>query len=249
MTTLRQIIIDGLRESGIIGVGTTPDADEHDEGLRRLNNIIKSLFGTELGEPYADVNYGVNGLVNSYSKGLDRASDIDSAYIPKNVRLIFNNGAAKTLYLHPAPQDGSRLAIRDNGSNLATFNVTLNANGRQIESANSVVLSTSDLTREWFYRADLGDWVRVTDLTANDQSPLPEEFDDLLMTLLALRLNGRYGADTGTDMMEILKRIRGIFRARYRQTSEQPSEPGLYRLTGTCWAYFGDTTSNFDRGQ
>lgn len=230
MTTIRQIVTDAFREAGIVAVGDTPEADSLDEGVNRLNTLYRSLFSNELGEPLTAINYGKAGLDNAYAKDEDVSSIIDATYVPSNTRLMLNLDEAKTLYLPPNPQDGARVAVIDNGGNLATYNITLNANGRQIELTDTVVLSTNSLNREWFYRADLGNWVRVLDLDVDAQSPLPVEFDDFLVTLLAFRLNPRYGAETSQEMVEVLKRLRRIFRARYRQTHEQESEAALYRL-------------------
>lgn len=248
MSTIRKLITKGLREAGIIEVGTDPDAAEFEEGLDMLQGLYLSFFGNELGEPLANVNYGSEGLTNSYAKDEDRSNVIDSAYIPNNVRLILNIGEAETLYLHPNPRDGARVAIIDNGGNVGTYNVTINGNGRQIENAASVTLDTDSVSQQWFYRADLGNWAKIIDLDAADESPLPREFDDLLTTGLALRLNPRYGAQTSQEMSDILNRMRKQFRARYRQTAEQDSELGLYRLTtNRSWTY-RNSTQDFDRG-
>lgn len=255
MTTIRQIIIDSMREAGVIAVDDTPEASQLDEALRRLQVLYSSLFGNELGEPLQPVNFGKAGLTNSYAKVLDASSEINSSYIPNNSRLILNVDAGGTLYLNPNPAGGARFGIVDNGANLATNNITVNGNGRHIELLDSVLLNTNSLNREWFYRDDLGSWIRVTDLDVDAQSPLPREFDDLLTTLLAFRLNPRYGAETSVEMIEVMKRIRRIFRARYRQSLEQAVETGLYRLTNNriYWQHRiywqpGNSVYSFNRG-
>lgn len=230
MTTIRQIVTDAFREANIVGTGETPEADEFDEAVRRLQNLYKSLFGYELGEPLLNIGYGLEG-VDTPSYADEYSSEIDSLYIPINVRLVFNIDAAASLKLHPNPRDGARLGIIDNQGNFATNNVTLDGNGRQIELASTVTLNTDSLNREWFYRADLGNWARVTDLDADAESPLPSEFDDFLITLLAFRINPRYAAGTSPEMTEVLKRARSQFRARYRQRMEMESELGLTKLT------------------
>lgn len=233
MSTIREIIIDAYRESGIVATGEEPDADQLDEALRRINVLYDSLFGNELGENLVVVNYGRNNITNSFGISEDISSEIDSTFIPTNLRLMLNIGEAGTLYLDPNPRDGARLGVIDSSGNLATYNLTINGNGRKIESAVSVTLNTNGLNREWFYRADLGNWTRVTDLLVGDTSPLPSEFDDLLSTMLAIRLNPRHGAETSNEMLETLKRARKMFRARYSQVTEQDSEMGLYRLPST----------------
>ena len=231
MATVRDLIVDAYQENGILGAEEEPDADQLDVGLRRLNNLYKSLFSNELGEPLLPVNYGVQGIDNVFGIIEDQSADIVSTFIPVNSRLIFNLGAAATLYLDPNPRDGARFGVIDNGGNLATYNVTIKPNGRRIETASTLTLNTNSLNREWFYRGDLGNWVRVIDLALDDTSPLPAEFDDMLITLLNVRLNPRHGAKTSEEMVEVLKRMRRQFRARYHQVKEQSSELGLYRLS------------------
>jgi hypothetical protein len=249
MTSIRQIVTDSYREDGILAVEEAPSAEQLTEGLRRLNSLYRSLFGNELGEPLKTINYGIAGLTNAYAKAEDLSSDVDSMYLSSNYRVILNVDSVVTLFLNPNPQAGARVSIVDNGENLATYNLTLNGNGRQIEDTASVTLSTNGVSREWFYRDDLANWVRVTDLTADDDSPLPEEFDDFLVTLLAFRLHPRYGAQTSPEMTEVLKRMKKQFKARYRQSTEENSEIGLYRLPSTrnYWQT-GNNTTSFNKG-
>lgn len=230
MTTLRKTIENAFRESGIIAADETPDANQTAEALDRLNRLIKSLFGNEFGENLLSVNYGTSGIVNPYGLAEDDSDNIDSIYVPTNTRLILNINTGATLYLPPNPKDGARFGIVDNGGTLATSNVIINGNGRRVEDAASVVLNTNSLKREWFYRADLANWVRVTDLDIGNELPWPEEFDDLLVTLLAFRLNPRYGAETSQNLVTILSEMRKKFRARYQQTKEMQIEDGIVIL-------------------
>lgn len=230
MTTLRQIIIDAHREAGVTASGEVPDADQLVEAMDRLNNIIKRLFGNELGERLQSINLGIEGLTNSYAIAEDETNNVTSVYIPSNVRLMLNLSTGVNLYLPPNPQDGARVGVIDNAGNLSSANLIINGNGRKIESADSVTLSTDGLKREWFYRADLGDWTRIIDLVIGDESPLPSDFDDLLITLLAFRLNPRYGAETSQNMAEVMRQVRSQLRARYRQVVEIGSEDGIVIL-------------------
>jgi hypothetical protein len=231
MTTLRDIISYAFREAGITAVGETPDADQNAEGLKLLNNVITSLYGNEFGEEMQTVNYGSSGLTNAYAVAEDDSGNISSVYLPENTRLVFNIGAAATIFLPPNPRDGARFAINDVKGNLATFNVIMRGNGRLIENLSSVTLNTSFLAREWFYRADLAAWTKVTDLLEDDSMPWPAMFDDYFITMLAFRLNPRYGAQTDQNMVDVLKDAKKRFRAKYRQIKEMPSEKGLTVLT------------------
>ncbi len=248
MTTVRQIVTDALRESGIIPVGETPEADEHEEAVRRLNTLIQSFLGNELGDPYLNYSYGKSGLTNQYATALDAASLFDTTFLPANSRVVFNIDESVTVYLDPNPQDGARLQIIDNLDNFATYPVTVNANGRQIESAASVTLSVDGTNSEWFYRADLGDWVLVSELTDDSDSPFPGAFDDMLVTMLAIRLNPRYGVETREETNAMMSRVRAQFKARYKQVVIVGSEEGLLRLpSGKRHYYHNEDAFSYGR--
>jgi len=241
MTTVTSIIADALRESNIIPIGESPEADTQLEALRHLNSVIYSLFGFEIGEGLTPINYGGNGLTNEYGIALDDSALIDGSFVPSNTSLVLNLEAAKTVYLPPRPYAGARVGIVDASSNLNTYNLTINGNGRKIESATSVTLTTSGLTREWFYRDDLAAWVRLTDLDNNADSPFPREFDDLLITMLAMRLNPRYGVETLPETVERMRYTRKRFSARYKQKGFASVDPALLiENRGTRQRHFND---------
>lgn len=252
MTTIRQIVVDAFREGGITQVGVTPEADEFDEGLRKVQTIVSGLYGNEMGAPLVSVNYGNSGLVNPYAKEQDLSPEIDSGYVPVNLRLMVNIDTPKTVYLDPNPQDGARLSIVDVAENFETNTFTVDANGRRIESETSVTLNTDGDNKEWFYRADLGEWTLISNLTANSQSPFPSEYDDFLITLTAMRLNPRYQAQTAPETIDALNRTRKSFRARYKQVTEMAVEEGLRRMSSNkFWLSNTPSLSNhmFARGR
>lgn len=81
------------------------------------------------------------------------------------------------------------------------------------------------MNREWFFREDLGTWVRCTPLTITDELPFPREFDDFFITMLAIRLNPAYGVALDQQSQLVLDRARTSMRARYRQ--EKPARPPI----------------------
>lgn len=242
MTTIRQIITDAYRESGLVQVGLTPEADEFDEGLRKLQVMIRSLLGHELGEPLRSVSYGVGATSNSYARNYDYESTINNRYVPANLRLLVNSNGAKTVYLPANPEDGAQVAVVDVAGNFAANNFTVNGNGRNIEGASSVILNTNSASKRWFYRADLGAWVLVNDLTADSQSPFPLEFDDFLITMLAIRMSPRYEEEIQQGTVEAYRRSRKQFIARYSQKDVASPQVGLLRLSvDSSWP-----SSNYD---
>lgn len=248
MTLIRTLISDALRESGILALGDTPEAASEDEGLRRLNTLIRSLLGNELGEKFVSYSYGTGSLGNTYSLLSDQQDDINLTYVPRNSRMLVNLTSASTIFLDPNPQDGSRISIVDVGQNFSTFNLTLDGNGRRIDNSLTLVLNTDGSASEWFYRADLGSWTKVTDLSLNDQSPFPSEFDDMLVVMLALRLNPRYGQQTSGESQAMLSRVRTQFKARYSQVTEVRSEEGLIRQASPRSESLGSSLVRFNKG-
>lgn len=214
MTDVATIIMDAYRESNIIAAGKSPSSTQTTEALRLFNRIIKAAIGNDAGETLRDWPLGNYGRQST-----DRLSltSLQIANPPINSRLLQTAEEAKTIYLPPKPSDGSRVSIADPHSLLATYNVVLDANGRTIEAANTLTLNTDGLFRDWFYRADLGDWVRVSDLVAVDDVPFPEEFDDMWTILLAIRLNPRHGRELDAQSSAVLSSLRRIFVARYLQ--------------------------------
>lgn len=206
MTLVSQIITDAYRESNIIPLGASPNTNQDAEALRRLNVIVLSTIGNEAGDELIDINIG----------GEFDQADMFPDFVPENARLVLNLEEATELNLHPHPYDGMRLALIDVGSNLATYNLTLNGNGRNIEGASTLVLSTDDVSFQWMYRADLGNWVLLTELETSDELPFPLEFDDYFVTYLATRLNPKYGQILPPESYAALQRMRSQIRARYR---------------------------------
>lgn len=207
MSLASAIITAAYRESNLVPIVSTPSANEITEALGRLNSLILSTVGNEAGGELHDITIG----------GAYDQSQFLSQWVPDNTRLVLDLASARSFSLHPHPYEGQRLAVADAANNLTSNNLTLSGNGRQIEGASSLVLSTSGTVRQWLYRGDTGNWVRITSLASSDAMPLPEEFDDYFITMLALRLNPRHGAAMSQESMAALTRQRDMIRARYRR--------------------------------
>lgn len=214
MTTLQEIIDDAFRESNILPLNKAPNAAQSAEALRLLLQLFTVSYGDEAGEAFQDWPLGTYGQVNPT---YPLTNDYYRQKPPLNMRLVALNEAEMTVYFPSYPQDGSRMAIIDPFGRLAAFPVTLDGNGRPIEGSTNQVANTNGLNREWFYRADLGNWVRLTDLTATDQMPFPKDFDTFFSTSLAMRLNPRYGRKMDELTAAVYKAERSKFINRYLQ--------------------------------
>lgn len=237
MTLVSQIITDAYRETNLIPLGATPNTNQMAAGLNSLNRIISSTLGFEVNDELRDLNIGGDVDQTIYTE----------EWVPDNIRLLLNLTAAASFDLDPAPFDGQRFSIVDVGGNLATFNVTINGNGRRIEDAASVVENTDDLVKTWMYRADTGNWIVIATSEEADQMPFPEEFDDYFILMLAMRINPNYGQTLAPESVNRLSSMRSKIRSRYRkQINFMQADPGLVRYDD-FYGWFGNAAFNSGR--
>lgn len=236
MTLVSSILLDAFRESNLIAQSTAAlSANQEAESLRRFTSLMASVIGWEAGENLKQWPVGVTGYIDPPDT---LRADV-WRYPPVNSMLVLNLGVADTIYLPECPSDGARVAVQDLGGNLATYNLTLDGNGRLVEAARTLVLSTNSLSRTWFYRADLGDWRRVTTLVAADEMPFPVEFDDMFIIMLAMRLNPRYGRKMDSQTALYLRRMQSMFMARYAQREDLALNPDLDMQNMSVQGYGG----------
>lgn len=80
-----------------------------------------------------------------------------------------------------------------NGTRIGVIGArTVTATDGTIEGAASVVTTASTT---WFYREDLGDWIKERDLTLDDNHPFCAELDEALPFMVAARLTDQFGKD------------------------------------------------------
>lgn len=238
MATAGDIVAMAFREGNLVAAGESASADETPEGLALLNNILAAVPGYNAGTELREVNIG-----GEYDQ-----SACLSEFIPNSVRLVLDLDAAKTLKLHPQPYEGMRLAVADAGNNLATFNLTLDPNGRRIESAATLVLSTNGLTRQWMYRADLGNWVKLVGLEEADPMPFPQEFDDYFAILLWARLAPRNGLTLDQASAALLAEREAQMQARYRKPRPTQDWGSLGLLSQRRGAFGSSSGFTYGRG-
>lgn len=217
MTLVSVILQDAYRETNILPLGKALTANQTAESLRLLNNIFRDVIGGDAGENLVDFPLG-----NFGRQQMDRFIPLSSIYWsnpPINRRLIALNEAALTVYLPPCPSDGSQIAVQDPYGRISTAPVTLDGNGRTIEGAATQTVSTNGVNTVWFFRADLGDWVKVVGKAEADEMPFPDDFDSMFIVLLAQRLNPRNGRELSAESADILKRGRQAFVNRYLQSA------------------------------
>lgn len=218
--TIQQIIEDAYTESNITALGQALQTYELENGLRRLQRIVDSWYGTVCGEYYYDWYFPP--LPNSPDlsqnpRDVYGRDKVNPAYPSINVRVVLNLTAPSVLYFPKYPNDGSRMSISNVGD--ATQAFSINPNGHKIEgSLNAATINLEQVpTAQWFFRADLQDWVRIAPLTLAGQSQFPEQFDDLLVTALARRLSVSNGQPLSPVIEDTYSKQMQVFRARYKQ--------------------------------
>lgn len=252
MTTVAEIIEDAFRESQLLNELQSATPRQTEQALGRLQNVVSSAYGFEVGEELTDWPIGTEGLRAPFADGW-----VEFMWQrPRiNARMIAANAEPQTIYLPANPYDGSRMALIDPASRLAAAPITLDAQGRTIENAATFVADTDGLQKTWFYRADLGNWTPITPLTYANDFPFPSEFDDYFITSLAMRLNPRYGRTMTAESLAALQRSMTLLQARYKQSENIGVDPALMLLApqyngGDTRAqmYYGNSEQLGDRG-
>ena len=252
MTVISSILYDAYREPNMVAIGQVLKEPQTAEALRLLNALFNAIYGTDAGESFQDWPLGDYGRESPEYYGTQWLTDYQIANPPINRRLIATNEEAKTIYLTPYPQDGARYGIVDPFGRLSTFPVTLDANGRTIENTPTLLLDTDGTNAQWIYRADLGTWVRITQLTETDEMPFPVDFDMMFIIMLAMRLSPRYGRELSEASAEMLRMGRRNFVARYLQSQPLQIDDSLswpfMSVQGYDQQRAFSSTTNFDRG-
>lgn len=229
MTLVSEIIKDAFREANIIPISQSPTLDEQVEGLRLLGRFVDSVIGHEAGDrlSYYELN---DSAIVSVTGGNREEKDDDVVPIDSHLAVVLTS--PRTILLPSKPYDGARFAVVDVLGTFSTTPLTLLGNGRKIDGGNSLVLNTDGSSGEWFYRADIGSWNKLTALELSSTLPFPSKFDDLFILGLALRLNPRNSVRMDEQSIAAYKDHRRKFRAQYTTRREVRPELAFINLTG-----------------
>lgn len=218
MATPSDIISRALREANIIPAAGGVSSDQNTEALALYNSLILSVLGSQVGFKLESWRVLADDNIRDPMGLALSASELTGWVVPPNVRLLCSLTEATELNLDAAPEDGARFVVSDVLGNFATYNLTLDGNGATIAGAATIVFSTDDELREFFYRADLGDWQEVTTLAIGDTHPFPARFDDYFATKLAIRLDPRYGVTMAAETANRLAEQEADLIEKYRQS-------------------------------
>jgi hypothetical protein len=231
MTQVSEIIRQALRETNVVAITQDSSPSETAEGLARLQALVLSSLGNEVGYIMEDWNIKSASNITKPSGVPLTAAQATAFTVPPNARLVTALTAATAVLLDPQPQDGQRFSVVDAIKGLATYNLTVNPNGRKIEgNTTNKIMSTADAATQWLYRADAADWKVIDPLVTDAEFPFPPDFDDYFIIMLAMRLNPRYGRALSKESGARMEQQRAQFVKRYSQTrlrdGEMPERTG-----------------------
>lgn len=244
MSTVIDIITRAYRNSNLVSFNDNLDSEKTATGLAYINSLVASVLGNEVGNVFDHFNVGKNNVESTSSVETLNANWV----VPQNTRLICNLEATRTLNLPIKPSDGARLAVIDSSGNFNTFNLVLNGNGNKIAGASSLTFSTNSANKEYFFRADLGDWKESSLLVTSDDFPFPVEFDFYFITRLSTMLNPSFGQNLDPQTVLNMRDFRNKLRARYSQSNQVGVEEGLLKLTKSGTRYGNDSTGDWRLG-
>ena len=227
MTSIAQIITDAYQTSNLVALSVIPNADEQEKALRHTNRLFKSLFGYEIGDRLTDATLSSAGLTYATTRPYLTATSFN---IDPNTRVISPTTLSTTLYMPENPEGGTLVSFVDLSGLLSTAPITINGSKRLVEGVTSLLLNTNSENVQWFYRDDLANWQRVTSLALADEFPLPEEFEELFISLLVLRLSPSEGLPLDDQIGYLMRQMLRKLRSRYSQSFFQSSELGLQAI-------------------
>ena len=172
MATVVDIVTSAYRRIGVVTEAQALTEEAKADAVSALNHLLDRLPSQGVGE----------------AMKLRRVTASMTVTEPSILHVIA--AGALTITLPEEPSNGFRVKIVDVGKTASTSNITIARNGWLIAgSSANVVLSTDGASKEYMFRADLGDWVEITrPLLPSAQMPFASSDDEAFSALLAKRL-------------------------------------------------------------
>jgi len=156
----------------------------------------QELEGYQVTEALEALNGMLAGLQNEGIGGRQDGVDItgnEEVNFPSY--LYIKATAPLTIKLPKMANDGFLVSFIDINGSFAASNVTVDPQGVKIAGGLSLVLNINNTNDRYMYRADLGEWVKFSTLTINDNLPYPVDFDEALSSMLSIRTSAENADD------------------------------------------------------
>lgn len=228
MSTLSEIVQRAFRESQILDINRPPSTLQEAEAVTILRGIILRHIRPAVTSIWLGDLTGIKEQKGVILK--DFAQYAQNTAVPQDCYVNLLLQEAKTLMLPPSPGDGARLTFIDVASTLATNPLTVTGNGNLIAGNPTATLSTNNENTSFMFRRDLANWIPISpaSLVGSAQMPFTEEFDDLFVIELAMRLNPRYGKELNAVTIEVFQDIRSRFKGRYMSENNSSNPDVLW---------------------
>lgn len=215
MTTCRTIITRAEEALAVVGNNRNLRPSDAAMALELLNTIVEGVFGAGVG----------GGLTD------DEITSAETVAVDTRA-IVSGHSAAFTITLPESPRDGSRFQLVDAGAGFTARPVTVARNGRLLEgAAANITANTNGFNRTWFYRADLGDWKRLTALAINDTFPFPASVEQTFALMLAFELAPSFRVSFSPEAGAALQRGMSSLRAKYRTRKIVSADSGVLTMS------------------
>lgn len=195
MATLTELAHNVLDHLFITEGAETPDASDSAKVLERLRKVLARLPEYGGGRRLVDGSATVSTTVRPDTRTICQASGL-------------------VITLPSDPEDGARVAV-----SLLTGTAQVKSGDRKLESA-TATLTISDNTT-WIYRADSIDWVKVTSLADNAESPYGEDADSAIEFVTALECAPIFAVTIRPELAESIRDAKTFLRSKYSRPAEQ----------------------------
>ncbi|MGH7022121.1 MAG: hypothetical protein ACREEB_00870 [Caulobacteraceae bacterium] len=208
---VRDVIERAMRLLGALASGDAPTAEEMTDAMTAFNTLKASWFGTLIGGRITE--QAVAGVIAQAENGGE---------------YVIPGGAAFTLTAPAKPKSGARFGVVDGGLDFATFNCTVNPNGRLIDgAAANLVLSANGVGGRWWYRGDAGNWVAEAAWTdPSNAVEFPDAIIAYMPYMLAMVLAAEFNTELRQDVIagDVLGRsvMARTYAPRGRNELDQP---------------------------
>jgi len=231
MSTLSEITQRAFRESQILDINRAPSVQQENEAIEILRGIILRKIRPAVTPIWLGDLSAVREQRGTVLK--DFTSYAPQRAVPQDCYVNLLLTTPLTLLLPPSPGDGARLTFIDVGGTLATNPLTLVGNGNLVDGGSTETLATNNSNTSYMFRRDLAEWRPVTTvaLIGTAQMPFPEEFDDMFVIELAIRINPRYGKEVSEITGEMYQDIRSRFMGRYMSETSSAAPDNLWDQT------------------
>ena len=213
MATLSELATRALKELSLIVAGESADSADLSDAEDVILDLVVKLPEYGGGREMVDVETSISATAKAEQRVLCQAGSI-------------------TITAPHSPRDGERFSVFP----IAGGTITVTPYRRKIEDDTASLSVTANTT--WAYRADLGDWVKVTALTNSSDSPYPAWCDLPLIHFTAMEIANQFEVPISPQLAAKIEASTALMSAKYSRPREVDFNSALPQSTrgpGRLW--------------